>query len=160
MADHSTCAPLTRASVCGARELISSFVHHTPTLTNATIDRLASTPASERDSTENPKPAPTTEGGEEGGNDSEGEGEGDEGEKEKKEKKTRKPANPRIRLYFKCENFQRIGAFKIRGAFHAIEKLKREPGWEAGSGWERGVVTHSSGEFSLFFSFHFSCILS
>jgi len=148
MADHSTCAPLTRASVCGARELIRPFVHHTPTLTNATIDRLASTPASERDGTENL--TPTSEGidcgngeGKEGEEEGEGEGEG----------KEKRKANPRIRLYFKCENFQRIGAFKIRGAFHAIEKLKREPGWEAGGGRERGVVTHSSGKFLLFFSF-------
>ncbi|KAJ0373509.1 hypothetical protein COL26b_008230 [Colletotrichum chrysophilum] len=41
----------------------------------------------------------------------------------------RKPAKPVIRLWFKCENIQRIGAFKARGAFHAIERLKKEPGW-------------------------------
>ncbi|KAM0323642.1 hypothetical protein ACHAQA_008577 [Verticillium albo-atrum] len=57
----------------------------------------------------------------------------------------RKPARPVIRLWFKCENFQRAGAFKARGAFHAIERLKMEPGWEAGGGKERGVATHSSG---------------
>lgn len=56
----------------------------------------------------------------------------------------RTPASPRLRLWFKCENLQRIGAFKARGAFHAIERLKREPGWEEG-GREKGVVTHSSG---------------
>ncbi|KAI1123739.1 tryptophan synthase beta subunit-like PLP-dependent enzyme [Nemania abortiva] len=111
MADPSTSPPLTRASVFEARELIKGFVHHTPTLTNATLNRLASTPRSEV----------------------EGAGEG------------RKPARPTIRLYFKCENLQRIGAFKIRGAFHAIERLKMEPGWEEGGGRERGVVTHSSG---------------
>jgi threonine dehydratase len=61
-----------------------------------------------------------------------------------------KPAHPRIRFWFKCENFQRIGAFKARGAFHAIERLKREPGWEEGGGRARGVVTHSSGEFRSF----------
>ncbi|KAI1350855.1 tryptophan synthase beta subunit-like PLP-dependent enzyme [Xylaria sp. FL0043] len=118
MADPSTSPPLTRASVLEARELIREFVHHTPTLTNATLDRLASTPAL----------APAGESSDE-----------EEGEKKKK------PANPKMRLYFKCENMQRIGAFKIRGAFHAIERLKREPGWEAGGGRERGVVTHSSG---------------
>lgn len=42
------------------------------------------------------------------------------------------------RLYFKCENFQRIGAFKARGAHNAILSLTEA---EAG----RGVVTHSSG---------------
>lgn len=42
------------------------------------------------------------------------------------------------RLYFKCENFQRCGAFKIRGATNAMALLSDE---EA----RRGVVTHSSG---------------
>ena len=41
-------------------------------------------------------------------------------------------------LYFKCENFQRCGAFKIRGATNAMALLSDE---EA----RRGVVTHSSG---------------
>jgi len=42
------------------------------------------------------------------------------------------------RLYFKCENFQKCGAFKIRGATNAMAMLSDE---EA----RRGVVTHSSG---------------
>lgn len=42
------------------------------------------------------------------------------------------------RLYFKCEQFQKVGAFKFRGACNAVMKL---PGVQAG----RGVVTHSSG---------------
>lgn len=42
------------------------------------------------------------------------------------------------RLFFKCENFQRVGAFKFRGACNAVMKLSDE---EA----SRGVVTHSSG---------------
>jgi len=41
------------------------------------------------------------------------------------------------RLYFKCENFQRAGVFKSRGAFNAVLSL----GLEA----QRGVVTSSSG---------------
>lgn len=53
----------------------------------------------------------------------------------------KEPAKPKIRLWFKCENLQRVGAFKARGAFHAIEKLLQEEGFEK----ERGVVTHSSG---------------
>lgn len=59
------------------------------------------------------------------------------------------PANPRIRLFFKCENFQRGGAFKARGAFHAIEKLKREPGWLENGGLKKGVATHSSGQYAF-----------
>jgi len=57
----------------------------------------------------------------------------------------RPPARPTMRLWFKCENLQRAGAFKVRGAFHAVERLKREPGFVEGGGLERGVVTHSSG---------------
>ena len=41
-------------------------------------------------------------------------------------------------LFFKCENFQKIGAFKARGATNAIFLLSDA---EA----KRGVVTHSSG---------------
>ncbi|KAH8821102.1 pyridoxal-phosphate dependent enzyme [Xylogone sp. PMI_703] len=55
------------------------------------------------------------------------------------------PARPKLRLWFKCENFQKIGAFKVRGAFHALTRLMAEDGWEANGGRERGVVTHSSG---------------
>ncbi|MCR9226681.1 MAG: pyridoxal-phosphate dependent enzyme [Flavobacteriaceae bacterium] len=44
-------------------------------------------------------------------------------------------------LYFKCENFQRMGAFKMRGAANAIIQLT--------DGQKRsGVVTHSSGNFA------------
>lgn len=42
------------------------------------------------------------------------------------------------RLFFKCENLQKTGSFKIRGASNAIFSL---PDDEA----RRGVVTHSSG---------------
>ncbi|PBP17556.1 threonine dehydratase catabolic [Diplocarpon rosae] len=55
------------------------------------------------------------------------------------------PSNPKIRFFFKCENLQRIGAFKIRGAFHALKRLMAEEGWQQGGGREKGVVTHSSG---------------
>jgi len=40
--------------------------------------------------------------------------------------------------WFKCENFQKVGAFKFRGATHSILKLKPD---EAAN----GVITHSSG---------------
>jgi len=42
------------------------------------------------------------------------------------------------RLYFKCENLQKVGAFKARGATNAVFLLTDE---EAA----KGVVTHSSG---------------
>lgn len=41
-------------------------------------------------------------------------------------------------VFFKCENFQRGGAFKARGAIHATLRLDDETA-------SRGVVTHSSG---------------
>lgn len=44
-------------------------------------------------------------------------------------------------LFFKCENLQRMGAYKIRGATNAILQLSEEQR-------EKGVVTHSSGNFA------------
>ncbi len=41
-------------------------------------------------------------------------------------------------LFFKCENFQKVGAFKFRGATNAVLLLSVEDK-------KRGVVTHSSG---------------
>lgn len=42
-------------------------------------------------------------------------------------------------VFLKCENFQRIGAFKFRGAYNALSRLAEAPSPPA------GVVTHSSG---------------
>ncbi|MDO8899303.1 MAG: pyridoxal-phosphate dependent enzyme [Bacteroidales bacterium] len=42
------------------------------------------------------------------------------------------------RLYFKCENFQKAGAFKSRGAMNAILSLSEDE-------INKGVATHSSG---------------
>ncbi|MBL4664202.1 MAG: pyridoxal-phosphate dependent enzyme, partial [Flavobacteriaceae bacterium] len=44
-------------------------------------------------------------------------------------------------LYFKCENFQKMGAFKMRGAVNAILQL-------TDAQKQAGVVTHSSGNFA------------
>jgi len=41
-------------------------------------------------------------------------------------------------LFFKCENFQKVGAFKARGACNAVFELAADLA-------SRGVVTHSSG---------------
>ena len=41
-------------------------------------------------------------------------------------------------VYLKCENFQRVGAFKFRGAFNAMSQLSEAQR-------SRGVITHSSG---------------
>jgi threonine dehydratase len=42
------------------------------------------------------------------------------------------------RVFFKCENLQKIGAFKFRGACNAVYSLTQEE-------LDRGVVAHSSG---------------
>ncbi len=41
-------------------------------------------------------------------------------------------------VFFKCENFQRMGAFKFRGAFNSICQLSRAEK-------ARGIITYSSG---------------
>jgi threonine dehydratase len=41
-------------------------------------------------------------------------------------------------IHFKCENFQKIGAFKIRGAMNAVTTLSKEK-------LATGIATHSSG---------------
>jgi threonine dehydratase len=41
-------------------------------------------------------------------------------------------------VFLKCENFQRIGAFKFRGAFNALSLLPEDQK-------KKGVITHSSG---------------
>ena len=42
------------------------------------------------------------------------------------------------RVFFKCENLQKVGAFKARGACNAVLALDDEAA-------ARGVITHSSG---------------
>lgn len=42
------------------------------------------------------------------------------------------------RVFFKCENFQRVGAFKFRGAYNALSNLSEDAR-------ERGVLAWSSG---------------
>src|SRR4026209_465673 len=42
------------------------------------------------------------------------------------------------RVFFKCQNFQRMGAFKFRGAFNALSQLNRDQR-------EKGVIAFSSG---------------
>ncbi|MDJ0993745.1 MAG: pyridoxal-phosphate dependent enzyme [Dinoroseobacter sp.] len=49
-------------------------------------------------------------------------------------------------LFFKCENFQKAGAFKVRGASNAVFGLSDEMA-------ERGVATHSSGNHALSLSY-------
>ncbi len=50
------------------------------------------------------------------------------------------------RLYFKCENFQKAGAFKVRGACNAVFGLSDAQA-------AKGVCTHSSGNHALSLSY-------
>ncbi|KAK8044290.1 pyridoxal-phosphate dependent enzyme [Apiospora rasikravindrae] len=113
MADPATSPPLSRASVQAARALIAPYVHHTPTLTNRTLSLLASTARTREEMLER------------GGG---------------QWTKVDNPASPKLRLWFKCENLQRVGAFKARGAFHALGRLLGEEGFERGRGWLRILV--------------------
>ena len=53
---------------------------------------------------------------------------------------TSKTVNERTnsQVFFKCENFQRAGSFKFRGAYNALSQLSKEQK-------QRGVLTFSSG---------------
>jgi threonine dehydratase len=124
MAEISTTMPLTAPSVHKAYEKIKQHVHTTPLLTNKTLDRISSTPISQRASSSS---SPTT-----------GQGSGTASDSKTE------TVDPKFNLYFKCENMQRIGAFKARGAFHAMIHLVEEMGIEEVR--RRGVVTHSSGK--------------
>ena len=93
----------TPSSIRAAATLIAPYIHRTPLLTCATLDRLASTPL--------PSETPST--------------------------------TPTFSLYFKTENLQKIGAFKARGAHHALLQLISRLGITEVR--TRGVVTHSSG---------------
>ena len=114
MTEPTSHLPLTPSNISAAHALIKPYIHHTPLLTNTTLNNIASTTQSGTDLVGTPW-----------------EGLG--------------AASPKIRFYFKCENFQRIGAFKARGAFHALLRLIAEKGEEEVR--RRGVVTHSSGIF-------------
>ena len=50
------------------------------------------------------------------------------------------------KLFFKCENFQKAGAFKVRGASNAVFGLSDEMA-------TKGVATHSSGNHALSLSY-------
>ncbi len=54
-------------------------------------------------------------------------------------------------LFFKCENFQKTGSFKIRGAMNAVLS-------KTGDELKRGVLTHSSGNFAQALAYAASCL--
>lgn len=83
--ERSAMRPPDMETIRAAHDRIEPYVHNTPVLTSATLDRMC------------------------GGS-----------------------------LFFKCENLQKVGAFKARGASNAVFSLDEETA-------EKGVVTHSSG---------------
>ena len=130
MADPSTCPPLTPSSIRTAYTKINPYIHKTPLLTSTSLNAIASSPDPSAFLSENPpttfQPQSRSHNRVDGHSD----------------------ATPRFRLWFKCENFQKIGAFKARGAFHAVCRLVEELGIEEVR--RRGVVTHSSGKRFVF----------
>jgi threonine dehydratase len=76
---------ITKEAIEKAAERIDSYIHHTPVMTNQSINEMFG-----------------------------------------------------INFYFKCENFQKIGAFKIRGGMNASLSLDANQ-------LKNGVATHSSG---------------
>ncbi|KAI4153111.1 MAG: hypothetical protein LQ340_002501, partial [Diploschistes diacapsis] len=108
--------PLTRESVFAAYALIEPHIHLTPVLTNRTLNRIASKPRQLRPQTPSSSQPPSAH----------------------------HPTHPKINLFFKCENLQRGGAFKARGAFHALSRLLSSPLTQTAVK-QSGVITHSSG---------------
>ena len=53
-------------------------------------------------------------------------------------------------LFFKCENFQKTGSFKLRGAMNAVLQLSPEEK-------TKGVITHSSGNFAQALAYAAKC---
>ncbi|KAG4437502.1 hypothetical protein IFR05_007012 [Cadophora sp. M221] len=120
MADPSTCPPLTAASITQAHIKIKSYINRTDLITSQSLNHLAS--LSQPRSFFSPPNS-----------------------------KTPPPAKiipnalppPTFNLYFKSENLQRTGAFKARGAFHALSHLIEDQGIDQIR--TRGVTTASSG---------------
>ena len=127
MANLSTCPPLSRESVQRAHERIKEHIHRTPVITCKTLNEIASKPQSQRCPSNGlnvcgePKPHNHDPAGH----------------------VSNFNAHPKVNIFFKCENLQRVGAFKARGAFHALGRLIEEEGLEHVR--RKGVVTHSSG---------------
>ncbi|OAP65338.1 hypothetical protein AYL99_01310 [Fonsecaea erecta] len=118
MADPSTCPPLAPSSIRNAYTKIKTYVHRTPLITSRSLNAIASSSDPSVFLSDDPPPFDSAES-------------------------NVNDASPQFRLYFKCENFQKIGAFKARGAFHAVTRLIEELGIDEVR--TRGVVTHSSG---------------
>ncbi|KAH8667763.1 pyridoxal-phosphate dependent enzyme-domain-containing protein [Ilyonectria robusta] len=122
MASVTSCAPLEPASISLALEKISDYIYRTPLLKSRCLDDIASCSEPRRKPFSTSMPIPPIDN-------------------TANHKSTSHV--PKFNLYFKCENFQRTGAFKARGAFYAISSLVDELGLEVLR--RKSVVTASSG---------------
>lgn len=129
MADPTTSPPLIPSSIRSAHAKITPYIHRTPLITSTSLNRIASSPDPSVYVSDDPPPFPASS--------SEGSGNG------------ALTGVPQFRIWMKCENLQKIGAFKARGAFHAVSRLVEELGIDEVR--RRGVVTHSSGKFGISF---------
>lgn len=122
MADPLTAPPLIPSSIAEAHAKIEPYIHKTPLITSKTINAIASHPNPLLFLSSTPpslnKPSPDSHHSE-------------------------PYPPPSFNLYFKCENEQKIGAFKARGAHHALIRLIATYGIDHVR--QRGVITHSSG---------------
>ncbi|KAI9716500.1 MAG: hypothetical protein M1828_007660 [Chrysothrix sp. TS-e1954] len=154
MADPSKInRPLTRDNVRKAHELIKPYIHLTPVLQCDTLSAMASTPQHLRmqPSTSADSQEPHTNGTVSNQLPSNGtshdpvsfptastDGHTHTDHQDALRPSQPKSANPQINIFLKLESHQKIGAFKTRGAFHALSRLT--PGELS-----NGVITHSSG---------------
>ncbi|KAL2441552.1 Serine racemase [Exophiala dermatitidis] len=129
MADPSTCPPLTPSSIRTAYSKIRPYIHKTPLLSSKSLNAIASSIDPSVYLSDNPPSFAEVEVADNNDN--------------AQSQLSTEPSAPTFKLFFKCENFQKIGAFKARGAFHAVTRLIDEMGVEEVR--RRGVVTHSSG---------------
>lgn len=114
---------VTLADIKEAHARIAPHVHRTPLLTSATLDQMATAAVQRHLAPSVPSSSSSSS----------------------------KHVNIRVRLAFKSEHLQRVGAFKMRGATNAVqthlERLRSEAA-AAGEAFDPSqlwVVTHSSG---------------
>lgn len=149
--DNPSLAIFNPAAVAAAHARIAPHVVRTPVRTCPALDELASTAAGTAALWELQAREEAREAAREGAgvgadtNTSTGTTSAPGQGREQQEQQEEKTATiPRVRFFFKCENEQRVGAFKARGAFHALGRLVEREGHEVVRA--RGVVTCSSGE--------------
>ncbi|KAJ4675385.1 hypothetical protein HRR95_005470 [Exophiala dermatitidis] len=116
MADPSTCPPLNPSSIRTAYSKIRPYIHKTPLLSSKSLNAIASSVDPSVYLSDNPPSFAEVEVADNNDN--------------AQSQLSTEPSAPTFKLFFKCENFQKIGAFKARGAFHAVTRLIDEMGVE------------------------------